>query len=108
MTRIGLLLGLVGMLGGAALAEEKGTPATAPQMTAEQRSKMADAHEKIAACLRSDRSIGECHEEMMKCCGGAMNGGDGTMKCCDETKGARNCAMMGGMGSMKHQHGQTK
>jgi hypothetical protein len=30
------------------------------------REKMAEAHEKIAACLRSDRPIDECHDEMKK------------------------------------------
>ena len=37
-----------------------------PAPTREQREKMAAAHEKIAACLRSDRPIDECHAEMMK------------------------------------------
>ncbi|HEX9472646.1 MAG TPA: hypothetical protein VF931_00555 [Steroidobacteraceae bacterium] len=32
----------------------------------EMRAKMAGAHEQLAACLRSDRPIAECHEEMMK------------------------------------------
>ena len=30
------------------------------------REKMAKAHEDMAACLRSDRAIEECHSEMMK------------------------------------------
>ncbi|MEZ4332479.1 MAG: hypothetical protein R3F35_12030 [Myxococcota bacterium] len=32
--------------------------------TAEQRVKMAEHHERMAACLRSDRPIGECRAEM--------------------------------------------
>jgi hypothetical protein len=53
-------------------------------MTAEQRGKMATAHEKMAACLRSDRSASECRDEMIKAC--------------EETMGS-NCPM-------KH-HGRT-
>ena len=29
---------------------------------------MAKNHETMAACLRSDKAIGECHDEMMKNC----------------------------------------
>jgi hypothetical protein len=57
-----MVIGLVAALGGPALAQGKGTP----QMTADQRTKMAEAHEKMAACLRSDRPLSECHEEMMR------------------------------------------
>ena len=39
---------------------------TRPPPTKEMREKMAEAHEKIAACLRSDRPIDECHAEMKK------------------------------------------
>jgi hypothetical protein len=39
---------------------------TRPPPTKEMREKMAAAHEKIAACLRSDRPIDECHAEMKK------------------------------------------
>jgi hypothetical protein len=92
MKRIGLLLGMVAMLGSSALAEDKGTtPTKGPQMTAEQRSKMADLHEKMAACLRSNRPISDCHNEMMKGC--------------QETMGASGCPMMGGMGHHGPHHG---
>jgi hypothetical protein len=37
-----------------------------PAPTKEMRAKMAAAHEQMAACLKSDRPIMECHEEMMK------------------------------------------
>ena len=96
MKTIGLMLAAMVTFGGPAFAEEKGTPNKAPQMSAEQRSKMAEAHEKMAACLRTDRPLSECHDEMMKSCEAAM--------------GAGNCPMMGGMkhhGGMMHQ-GQTK
>ena len=78
-----------------ALAADKATtPAKAPQMTAEQRSKMADLHEKMAACLRSTRPISECHDEMMKGC--------------QETMGASGCPMMGGMGHHGPHGGATQ
>ncbi len=48
---------------GAALAADPGT-STRPPPSKEQREKMAEAHEKIAACLRSDKPIEECHAEM--------------------------------------------
>jgi D-arabinose 5-phosphate isomerase GutQ len=37
-----------------------------PAVTKEMRAKMAAAHEQMAACLKSDRPIMECHEQMMK------------------------------------------
>ncbi len=39
-----------------------------PELTKEQRSTMATAHEKMAACLRSEKSLQDCHEEMRKTC----------------------------------------
>lgn len=51
--------------GGAALADEPQHD-TRPPLTKEQRQKMADVHEKMAACLRSDKPIEDCHAEMMK------------------------------------------
>jgi len=41
---------------------------------------MALAHEKMAACLRSDREFSECRQEMMQSCGGqSSNFGCGMM-----------------------------
>lgn len=37
-----------------------------PAVTQEMRAKMAATHEQMAACLKSDRPITECHAEMMK------------------------------------------
>lgn len=36
----------------------------------EMRQQMALAHEKMAACLRSDRAFTECRQEMMQSCAG--------------------------------------
>jgi hypothetical protein len=89
---------MLGCFATAALAQ--GTkPGKGPDMTTEQRQKMAEAHEKMATCLRSDRPLPDCRDEMMKSCQTTMGG---------------SCPMMGGMmGSMKQpspmmQPGQTK
>lgn len=37
-----------------------------PPPSKEMRAKMASAHEQLAACLRSERPMAECHDEMMK------------------------------------------
>lgn len=60
----------------------------------ETREKMASLHEQMAACLRSDKPIADCHSQMMKSCQDAM--------------GEQGCRMMGhgmmGGGSGKHDH----
>ena len=40
--------------------------ASHPAPTKEMREKMAVAHEQMAVCLRSDRPIEECHDDMKK------------------------------------------
>ena len=42
--------------------------------SAEDRAKMADAHQKMAECLRSDRSMKECRGEMKKAHGSFGHG----------------------------------
>jgi len=46
------------------------------QPTPEDRAKMADAHQRMADCLRSSRPIEECKAEMKKSCK-EMHGGEG-------------------------------
>jgi hypothetical protein len=48
-------------------------PAEAPpsehhELSKDTREKMAQLHEQMAACLRSDKSVATCHSEMMKNC----------------------------------------
>jgi hypothetical protein len=57
--------------------------------TPEQRQKMADHMDKMSACLRSDKSMKECHETMKKDC---------------EAMG-KDCPMKGMMGKMMGMHG---
>jgi len=49
-------------------------PAGPPEPSKEMRAKMASAHERMAACLRSDKSMAECRSEMMKSCHEIMGG----------------------------------
>jgi hypothetical protein len=58
---------------GTALADEP-TQGTRPAPTKEQRESMAQVHDKIAACLRSDKPIEECHAMMMQSHEGMMRG----------------------------------
>lgn len=66
--------------------KEKGHDKKMPMMTHEERLNMATAHEKMATCLRSDRSVEECHKEMMQAC--------------KDTMGKDGCPMMGKMHKM--------
>ena len=43
-----------------------------PAPSKEQREKMALVHEKMATCLRSDRTIEDCHNEMQSNCSEVM------------------------------------
>lgn len=38
------------------------------EWTKEQRETMAKNHETMATCLRSDKAVTDCHDEMMKSC----------------------------------------
>ena len=71
-----------------AFATEASTPAT-PAVSKEMREKMATVHERMAACLRSEKSLEDCHHEMMKS-GESMHGHD--------------CPMMGQHENMSHGH----
>ena len=57
-------------------------------VTLEQRQSMASIHEKMASCLRSDKSVEICHKEMMESC--------------QEMMGKNSCLIVGEMhGAMK-------
>lgn len=62
-----VLAGLAVILGtvGIALAAEP-PAATSAAPSKESREKMATFHEQLAACLRSDKPIAECHKQAMK------------------------------------------
>lgn len=65
--------------------------------TPEMKKDMADMHQKMADCLRTDKSMQDCHGEMMKDCHGA--------------KAPGHCSMMDSMmnqGGMKHQKMKDK
>jgi hypothetical protein len=70
------------ILNASAVFSAEPTSPTHPAMTKEQREKMATIHEQIAACLRSEKPISECHKE--------------AMKSCQDMVGKEGCSMMGG------------
>lgn len=72
---------------GSAYAADPATGAAAPSK--QDREQMAQLHEKMATCLRSDKSVGECHKEMATQC--------------RESMGADKCKGMAEHG-MKHEH----
>lgn len=75
------------LLAGTGTAVAAETPAAASPPSKEMREKMAAIHEKMAACLRSDKAFSECQREMHQRC--------------SETMGEQGCPMMGkGMGRM--------
>ncbi len=43
-----------------------------PALSKEQREKLATVHEQMAACLRSERTLAECHDQMRQGCRAAM------------------------------------
>jgi len=45
-----------------------------PNLSAEQRASMATIHEQMAACLRSDKPLGDCMQKMMDSCHDMMGG----------------------------------
>jgi hypothetical protein len=71
------------LVAGAARAADP-APSSDPAPSPEMRQKMAAVHQKMAACLQSDKPIGACRSEMMQGC--------------QETMGADGCPMMGKMG----------
>lgn len=72
MKRVFVFVGLATLLFSGALRADDGKGMGKHkgkmEMTSEQRNKMADMHEKMAACLRSTKPMGECHEEMKNSC----------------------------------------
>ena len=91
MKKLLLSLCFVAALGSSAFGAESASKSVdakkPPEFTTEQRHKMADLHNKMALCLRSDRPMLECRQEMMTGC--------------KDTMGKDGCPMMGGM-----MHGQ--
>jgi len=96
------------MVGGLCLPSYGQAPAKKPQAkhemaepTKEQRNKMAMAHEQMATCLRSDKSMEDCHDEMRKSC---KEMGDQ----CPMMMGHHGMGMGMGMGKMKHPNEKDK
>ncbi|MBY0314577.1 MAG: hypothetical protein K2Q26_03595 [Bdellovibrionales bacterium] len=67
-------------------------------MTSEQRQKMAEMHDKMATCLRSEKPMSDCKTEMMQNCKAMMGKGE-----CPMT-GHMGQGMMMDHGKMMHGH----
>ena len=87
-----LLGGFVIVAGGAFAAT---SAAQAEWPTHAQREKMAQIHERMAACLRSDRPFAECRQEMMRACRTEFG-----YRGCRMMPGGRRGGMMRGGGMM--------
>jgi len=55
-----------------AIAADQPSPAAPPAPSKEMREKMAAMHERMAACLRSDRPVADCRKEMQQGCQAVM------------------------------------
>jgi hypothetical protein len=78
------VLAALSAMGAVAMATNP-TSGASPGPSKETREKMAVLHEQMAACLRSDKTIADCHAEMMQGC--------------QQSLGDHGCPMMGmGMG----------
>jgi hypothetical protein len=73
---IRILFASMWMAGASALFAADEPPATPSKPSKEQRERMAALHEKMAACLRSDKEFSVCRDEMRKSCQ-AMSGEQG-------------------------------
>jgi len=77
--KFGVLLLCVSAIGAANAAEDMSSSAHASPPTKEQREQMATLHEHMAACLRSEKSMSECHEAARKECRDTMGDRCGMM-----------------------------
>lgn len=85
MKRLGNLIYAVGIMsifvfGVETFAKANGSK-TNMEITTEQRQKMADVHDKMAVCMRTERPMSDCQQEMMNSC--------------QSTMGKDGCGMMG-------------
>jgi hypothetical protein len=85
---LNVLLALLVTCSFSVFAAEPPPAAQQPTPSKEQREKMAAAHERMAQCLRSDRSFADCHKEMQAAC---------------QQMGAHGCPGMGMHGGMHDQ-----
>jgi hypothetical protein len=72
---------IVALVGGAIAEDKSATASPSP----EARQQMAEAHEQMAACLRSDKPFEECRSQMQQ-----------LHKRCVAAMGAQGCPMWGG------------
>jgi hypothetical protein len=73
------------LLSGTTMTWADTPPPVHRELSKETREKMAALHEQMAACLRSDKSLAECHSMMIQGC--------------HEQLGSDGCPTMTGMGN---------
>lgn len=78
---------------GADYSKHHGKTGMMKEVTPEMRKKMADSHQMMADCLKSDKPLSECKQEMVKNCPMMKENG--------------RCAMMGEMDMMMGKHSKT-
>ena len=105
LSAFGLATALVG--GGSVVAFAQGHMGMANMSRDEQSAhheKMAGMHTTMAACLKSTKTVDECHQEMKKSCE-TLHGGKCPMAMKDGHMGGR--GMMGGKGGMGAMGGKS-
>ncbi len=100
----GALLGACVIAAGGAFAATSAAKTAWP--THAQREQMAQIHEQMAACLRSDRSFAECRQAMMRACRAELGTG-GCRMMQGGRPGGRRGGMMRGGGMMGPPGGPT-
>ena len=68
----GMALLALTLIGTGVFAAEPNKMDMSKMMTPEMRQKMTDMHQKMADCLRSDKPMSECKQQMMKSCSDSM------------------------------------
>lgn len=64
------------------------------ELSKEQREALAKNHDKMAQCLRSEKTLKECHQEMMDACEKSGDGMNCPMKKMKNHKMMKNSKMM--------------
>jgi hypothetical protein len=89
LSGLNLCRGMDSAFAGASATLVANSPAAQSPPSKDMREEMATLHEQMTACSRSNKSITQCHAEMMKSC--------------QDVVGKYGCPMMG-IGSRMHHH----
>jgi len=84
------------LLGGAALGADTQTNVPAANPSPEMRKKMAEVHQRMVVCLKSDKPMTECRADMLKTCQDLMGKDSCTSTMMGSWGGGMGPGMMGG------------